>query len=87
MNVQKTLESPISNEDFNKAANIIRKRQEYNKQYYANKKTEQNKPNYKCGRRAIEEITPERVAETLEKYKIKCKNQNKKLNTPEEIKK
>ena len=75
-----------ANEDYKKAVEIIRKRQEYNKQYYAKKKNEQNESKKKCGRKPIEEITPERAIETLQKYKLKCQNQNKKLNTPEEIK-
>ena len=73
-------------DDYNKAAEIIRKRREYNKNYYANKKQEPTTPKKNSGRKVIEELTPERAAETLRKYKRKCQSRNTKLNTPEEIK-
>ena len=73
--------------EYKKAVEIIRKRQEYNKQYYASRKKNQSEPKKKCGRKPIEEITQERAEEILRKYKAKQQNQNKKkLETPEEIK-
>jgi hypothetical protein len=74
-------------EDYKKAVDMLKKRQEYNKQYYAKKKKETDPTQIKkCGRKAIEEITPERAAEALQKYKLKCQKQSKQLNTAEEIK-
>lgn len=74
-------------DDYKKGVDIIRKRQEYNKQYYEKeRKKQQPQPKNKSGRKAIEEITPERASETLEKYRLKCKNQNKTLKTPGEVK-
>lgn len=75
-----------SDEDYKKGFDIIKKRQEYNKQYYEKRKKQQPQPKNKSGRKAIEEITPERASETLEKYRLKCKNQNKTLKTPGEVK-
>ena len=74
-------------DDYNKAAEIIRKTREYNNNYYAAKqKQEPSTPKKNSGRKVIEELTPERAAETLRKYKLKCQSRNTKLNTPEEIK-
>ena len=73
-------------DDYNKAAEIIRKTREYNKTYYANKKQDHSTPKNNSGRKVIEELTPERAAEILRKYKLKCQSRNAKLNTPEEIK-
>ena len=64
--------------EYKKAVEIIRKRQEYNKQYYANRNKNQSEPKKKCGRKPIAEITPERAEEILRKYKAKQQNQNKK---------
>ena len=73
-------------EDYKKGVDIIRKRQEYNKQDYEKRKKQQQQSKHKGGRKVIEEITPERALETLEKYKLKCKNQKKTLKTPGDIK-
>ena len=73
-------------DDFSKAAEIIRKTREYNKSYYASKKQDPSTPKKNCGRKVIEELTQERAAEILRKYKLKCQSRNAKLNTPEEIK-
>ena len=74
-------------DDFSKAAEIIRKTREYNKNYYAaNKKQESSTPKNNSGRKVIEELTTERAAEILRKYKLKCQSRNAKLNTPAEIK-
>ena len=73
-------------EDYKKGVDIIRKRQEYNKQYYEKRKKQQQQSKHKGGRKVIEEITTERALETLEKYKLKCKNQKKTLKTPGDIK-
>ena len=73
-------------DDFSKAAEIIRKTREYNKSYYANKKQDNSTPKKNCGRKVIEELTQERAAEILRKYKLKCQSRNAKLNTPAEIK-
>ena len=74
-------------EDYNKAEELIRKTREYNKTYYAaSKKQDPSTPKKNCGRKVIEELTQERAAEILRKYKLKCQSRNAKLNTPEEIK-
>lgn len=72
--------------EYKKAVDIIRKRQEYNRQYYERRKKQQTEPKHICGRKPIIEITQEKASETLQKYRLKCQKQNKKLNTPEEIK-
>jgi hypothetical protein len=72
--------------EYQKAVDMIRKRQEYNRQYYERRKKQQTEPKQICGRKPIIEITQEKASETLQKYRLKCQKQNKKLNTPEEIK-
>jgi hypothetical protein len=72
--------------EYQKAVDMIRKRQEYNRQYYERRKKQQTEPKHICGRKPIIEITQEKASETLQKYRLKCQKQNKKLNTPEEIK-
>jgi len=72
--------------EYQKAVDMIRKRQEYNRQYYERRKKQQTEPKHICGRKPIIEITQEKASETLQKYRLKCQKQSKKLNTPEEIK-
>ena len=80
----------LNDNDYNKAINLIKHRQEYNKSYYKQRKEKQkeetpedNKPKKKQGRKPITSIDMDYAAKALEKYKLKCKR--KALNTEEEI--
>ena len=78
----------ISKDDYDKALQILMKRNQYNKQYYQKRKEQHQKETKelrKSGRKPIEEVTPERAKVILEKYKLKCKRQ-KREPTVEELK-
>jgi len=79
--------SLVSQEEYDKALLLIKKRMQYNKQYYQKRKqnkVEKEEAVKPCGRKPIEDLTPERALDILQKYKLKCKRQ-KKEPTKEEL--
>ena len=76
--------SILSDIEYQKALTIFKKRQEYNKGYYAQKKSERTQEPQK-GRKPMTEIDDEKASHILQQYRNKNKTKRK-LNDIESIK-